>query len=388
MLCSLRITGSTAVLFSAFAFASGCGDPFRGSDDSSDASPGDPSVVLEAGADPDATLHMMPLDAAAGPDANPHADATTSSPEAGSPDSAVDSSSAEGGGADSAVDSASVDPVPVIGGCAIFPANNPWNTPIDSAPLHAMSATYIANMSPTRALYPDWGDYSTNLGIPWQTVGAGQALVPMTFQLPPESDPGPYPFPLNMRLEAPSDSRGVVLDTSTCKLYEAYGTAQSGAGFTAYSGAKFDMASNTLRSDGWVSTDAAGLPVLPGLVRLSEVQSGAIHHSIRFNISRTQNAFIHPATHSGGIANTALPPMGLRVRLKASFDLSSFSGPALVILKAMKKYGLILADNASDWYVTGDSDDGWTASMTGIRQALAQVHGSDFEAIDTGPLLH
>lgn len=287
-------------------------------------------------------------------------------------------------------DAGPTDPAPVIGGCQLFPNDNPWNTRIDDPvayPVHPNASTYAANMHATAALHPSWGDYSTNkYGIPWQTVGAGQTKVPITFTFPAESDPGPYPFPLTIKLEAPSASHGIVLDTSTCSLYETSATTPSGTGFQAYSGAKFDLGSNALRRDGWVSTDAAGLPILPGLVRLAEVQAGAVNHAIRFTMNNTQSAYIHPAVHGSGLTGTQYPPMGLRLRLKASFSLSGFSGPALVILTAMKKYGVILADNGSNWYVSGDSDDGWTNLMGAINTAFGSVHGGDFEAVSSGAI--
>jgi hypothetical protein len=178
----------------------------------------------------------------------------------------------------------------------------------------------------------------------------------------------------------------LVLDTGTCTLYETWSSSQNGSGWSCGSGAKFDLRSNGLRHDGWTSADAAGLPILPGLVRLAEVQAGAIQHALRFTVSSTQQAYIHPATHAAGSADTSLPPMGLRVRLKASFDLSPFSGPAKVVLLAMQQYGLILADNGGNWFVSGDSDDGWSSLMDAMLKAFSQVHGSDFEAVDTGPL--
>jgi hypothetical protein len=284
-------------------------------------------------------------------------------------------------------------PVPTIGGCQIFPADNAWNTRIDDPqkfPVHSQSATYIANMSPTTHLHADWGDWSTShYGIPWQTVPPTQPGVPMTFQYSSESDPGPYPFPPNARIEGGAGSGGdmhvLVLETGSCTLYETYSSTYSNPGWSCGSGAKFDLQSNALRPDGWTSADAAGLPILPGLVRVSEVEAGAIHHALRFTVHSTQQAYIHPATHAAGSANTSLPPMGLRLRLKASFDLSTFTGPSSVILTAMKQYGLILADNGSNWYVTGDSDDAWTPLMSAINQAFSQVHGSDFEAVNTGP---
>ena len=285
--------------------------------------------------------------------------------------------------------------VPTIGGCQIYPADNPWNTRIDDAqayPVHPNSATYLAGMSPGSHLHADWGDWtSSKYGIPWQTVPGTQPLVPMTFDVSDESDPGPYPFPPDARIEGGAGSGGdmhvIVLDTGTCTLYETYASAYVGPGWSCSSGAKFDLTSNALRPDGWTSADAAGLPILPGLVRVSEVQAGAIHHALRFTVSRTQQGYIHPATHAAGSSNTSLPPMGLRVRLKASFDASQYTGAAAVILTAMKQYGLILADNGSNWFVSGDSDDGWLPLMDGVNAAFGQVHGSDFEAVQTGDII-
>jgi hypothetical protein len=284
---------------------------------------------------------------------------------------------------------------PVIGGCQVFPADSPWNTRIDDPvkfPVHPNSATYIANMSPKAHLHADWGDWSIDhYGIPWQTVRAGQSLVPMSFDYADESDPGPYPFPSDPRVEGGAGSGGdmhvLVLDTGSCTLYETWNSTYVGPGWQCGSGAEFDLTSNRLRPDGWTSSDAAGLPVLPGLVRLTEVQAGAIHHALRFTVPSSQNAYIHPATHAAGNANARLPPMGLRVRLKASVDLSTVTGAARVILTAMQQYGMFVADNGSAWYVTGDSDDGWSPLMDAIGAAFAAVHGSDFEAVQTGPLV-
>jgi hypothetical protein len=204
-----------------------------------------------------------------------------------------------------------------------------------------------------------------------------------------ESDPGPYPFPATALVEGGSGSGGdmhvLVVDTGTCTLYETYASTYAGPGWTCSSGAKFSLSTNALRPDGWTSADAAGLPILPGLVKLAEVNAGAINHALRFTVNRSQQAYIHPATHAAGTADATLPPMGLKVRLKASVDLSSFSGPAKVILTAMKQYGLILADNGSNWFVSGDSNDAWSSTIDAIGSAFAQVHGSDFEAVSTGP---
>jgi hypothetical protein len=248
-------------------------------------------------------------------------------------------------------------------------------------------------MSATTHLHPDWGDWSTDhYGIPWQVVPSSQALVPMTFTYADESDPGPYPFPANALVEGGANSGGdmhvLVIEQGSCKLYESWSSTYVGPGWNAGSGALFDLNSNALRMDGWTSADAAGLPVLPGLVKVSEVQAGAINHALRFTMNKTQAGYIHPATHYAGSSSTSLPPMGLRMRLKASVDLSGYSGAALVILTAMKQYGLMLADNGSNWYVSGDSDDNWTPLMDGIISAFSKITGNDFEAVTTGTIQH
>jgi hypothetical protein len=246
-------------------------------------------------------------------------------------------------------------------------------------------------MAPSTHLHADWGDWSSNhYGIPWQTVPGSQAMVPMTFQYADESDPGPYPFPANALVEGGANSGGdmhvLVIDSGNCKLYETWSSTYSGPGWSCGSGAVFDLTSNALRTDGWTSADAAGLPVMPGLVKVSEVTAGAINHAIRFTMASSYNGYIHPATHAAGSSNSSLPPMGLRLRLKASFDTSPFSGATLVILTAMKQYGIILADNGSNWYISGDSDDGWTNLMGQISTDFGKIHGSDFEVVDTGPV--
>jgi hypothetical protein len=285
-------------------------------------------------------------------------------------------------------------PVPTIGGCSILPADNPWNTRIDDTtkfPVHPQWSTYQAKMSPTTHLHPDWGNWSTDhYGIPWQTVPSTQAGAPMTFDYADESDPGPYPFPMDAKVEGGAGSGGdmhvLVVEMGTCSLYETWSSKYVGPGWSCGSGAKFDLSSNALRADGWTSADAAGLPILPGLVKVSEVQAGAVNHAIRFTMNSTQQAYVHPAVHAAGKADPSLPPMGLRLRLKASFDTSSFTGATRVILVALQQYGIILADNGSDWYISGDSDDAWNPLMDALVSDFGKLHGSDFEAVDTGPL--
>jgi hypothetical protein len=299
--------------------------------------------------------------------------------------------------------------VPTIAGCNIFPADNPWNLDISAYPLNANSATYLANMSPATGFHPDWGTVTDEYGIPFST-GTGATPQPLTWNVdwgssesdqlacPTGTNKFCYPIPLTASVEggpsaaSDSDRHVLYIDTAgapnNCTLYELYNAQNptGGSGWTASNGAIFHLGSNTLRTDGWTSSDAAGLPVLPGLVRYEDVMAGEIRHAIRFTVSRSQQGYIHPATHAAGNSSTTLPPMGLRLRLKASFATSSFSGPTLVILTAMKKYGIILADNGSNWYISGETHEGWASYMDDLVSGLRQVHGSDFEVVDTGPV--
>ena len=298
---------------------------------------------------------------------------------------------------------------PSIAGCAIFPADNPWNLDISGYPLHSNSATYLSNMSSSTTFHPDWGTVSDEYGIPFK-AGTGATPQPITWSESwgtTESDPLPcptgtnkfcYPIPLDAPIEGgagastDSDRHVLYLDTAgapgNCTLYELYNAQNptGTSGWTAANGAIFHLGSNALRTDGWTSADAAGLPILPGLVRFDEVMAGEIRHAIRFTVSRSSQGYIHPATHAAGNSSTTLPPMGLRLRLKASFDTGAFSGPTLVILTAMKKYGIILADNGSNWYISGESNQGWEPYMDDLVSNLRKVKGSDFEVVDTGPV--
>jgi len=272
----------------------------------------------------------------------------------------------------------------------VFPADNPWNTDISSAPVDPNSATYLAAMNAsTGFLHPDFGS-NPAYGIPYTSVGAGQPLVPMTFDYATESDPGPYPIPANAPVEggagATGDRHVLVVDSSTCKLYELYAAQYVGPGWHAGSGAVFDLSSNALRPDYWTSADAAGLPILAGLARYDEAaQTGEIDHALRFTMRRTQRAFIHPATHyASSSADPALPPMGLRVRLKASYDLSRFTGASRAVLVALQRYGMIVADNGSDWYVSGATDSRW--NDTELDQ-LKSVPAGAFEVVQAGPII-
>ncbi len=297
-----------------------------------------------------------------------------------------------------------------IANCQLFPADNPWNQDVSGLALNAKSATYLANMAPARGMHPDWGNWSTDhYGIPFSS-GTGATPQPMTWTETwgaAESDPNPcpsgtnqfcYPIPLTAPIEGgPSsgmdtDRHVLYIDTagapSNCTLYELWNAANptGNSGWTAVNGAIFHLGSNALRTDGWTSGDAAGLPILPGLVRYDEVAAGEIKHAIRFTMNSTSQGYIHPATHAAGNSNVDLPPMGLRVRLKASFDSTGITGAALVVITAMKKYGLILADNGSNWYISGESNDNWDPLMDNLLSGLGKVHGSDFEVVDTGPV--
>lgn len=288
-------------------------------------------------------------------------------------------------------DDAGYEGSPTIEGVPIFPKSNPWNTDISGYPVHARSAAYVASIGRDGHLHPDFGTFweDAPIGIPFVVVGAGQAKVPMVFEYADESDPGPYPIPLDAPIEGGSDSEGdrhiLVLDRDARKLYEVYAAYREGAGWRGGSGAVFDLTSNALRPEGWTSADAAGLPILPGLVRYEEVQAGEIRHAIRFTVSRTQRAYIHPATHwASSSTDPNLPPMGLRFRLKANYDIAGYNPTARVILTALKRYGMIVADNGSNWFLTGAHDPRWDDEAL---NALKDVPGSAFEAVETGPLV-
>jgi hypothetical protein len=270
-----------------------------------------------------------------------------------------------------------------LAGCPVFPADNPWNTDISNAPLRAGSAATIAGLGGN--LHPDFGG-GGQYGIPFIVVPADEPLVPVTFNAyGDQSDPGPYPIPTNAPVEGGSDAHVLALQQGTCLLYELFAAHVTGNGWTAGSGARFDLRSNALRPDTWTSADAAGLPILPGLVRYDEVATGVITHAIRVTFGSTYAGYIHPATHiASADTDPTLPPMGLRLRLNAGFDTSGFTGESRVIIEAMKHYGLIVADNGSNWFFTGAADARWNDDD--LNQ-LKAVPGAAFEVVDTGPVL-
>ncbi|HEX5707243.1 MAG TPA: hypothetical protein VFX96_08105 [Pyrinomonadaceae bacterium] len=276
-----------------------------------------------------------------------------------------------------------------------FPSDNAWNQDISAAPVDPNSANLIASIGADTGLHPDFGTTWNGApnGIPYVVVSGAQARVQITFtDYGDESDPGPYPVPANAPVEGGPQGTGdrhvIVIDRDNWKLYELfYAFPESGGtGWRAASGAVFDLNSNALRPAGWTSADAAGLPVFPGLVRYDEVEEvKEIRHALRFTARRTRRAYVHPARHfASSDTSPNLPPMGMRVRLKASFDISGYPPHVQVILRAMKKYGMILADNGSDWYVSGAPDPRWDDD---VLRTLRTVRGSDFEVVRMGTIV-
>jgi hypothetical protein len=265
----------------------------------------------------------------------------------------------------------------------MFPADNPWRRDISRAPVRHNSAAWVRSVGLRGHLHADFGE-NQSYGIPFETVPADQRTVPIRFTgYGDESDPGPYPVPLDARVEAGGD-RHVLVASANCHLYELYGAYRTASGWRAKSGAVFDLRTNTLRPDGWTSADAAGLPILPGLVRASEVRAGHIDHALRFTVSTTQRGYIHPATHQAGATDSRLvPPMGARFRLKRSYSLRRFHGQALVILRCLKRYGMFVADNGSDWFVSGAPSRYWNDDDL---DQLKTVPGRAFEVVATGPV--
>ncbi len=286
--------------------------------------------------------------------------------------------------------------------CAVFPANNPWNTDISTYPLHPSSDAIVDRIGRDDLLHPDWGTVwdGKPIGIPYVIVGAGQPKVPVSFYYGPESDPGPYPIPNNVPVEGQpvgqpntagfgGDRHVIVVDESDCTLYETFDSkpVNGGQSWTADSGAIFDLDSNALRPDTWTSADAAGLPIYPGLVRYSEVMEvGVIDHALRFTVEDTRAAFIHPATHEASdLTGADLPPMGMRFRMKSSYNCNWASTEIQIVCTALKKYGMFVADNGSDWYISGAPDPRWDDDRLGD---LKSIPGDAFEVVYTGdPIL-
>ena len=284
-------------------------------------------------------------------------------------------------------------PVPGAPACTVFPNDNVWRSDVSKLPVHARSSAWLASASASsRRLHPDFGssgDPAVPYGIPYHVVSSSHAKVNVAFDYDDESDPGPYPLGGDTPIEGGAGSGGdmhtVVVDKDTCTLYETWYTQQTASGWTAGSGAIWSLKSNAQRPAGWTSADAAGLPILPGLLRWDEVVAGTVDHAIRFTVSRTDRSYVWPARHHAGAANDPnLPPMGARFRLKASYDVSGFRGDTQVVLRAMKKHGLMLADNGSNWYFQGAATNSWPDAFV---SELKQVPASAFEAVDASSLM-
>jgi hypothetical protein len=274
----------------------------------------------------------------------------------------------------------------------MFPANNVWNVAIDSLPLDTRSASYVSTIGSGSAAHADFGTVYNGApnGIPYVVVPGSQPRVGVQFTYASESDPGPYPIPADAPIEGGPQSSGdrhvLIVDRDAGKLYELFAAYPNGDGsWTAGSGAIFDLNANALRPATWTSADAAGLPILPGLVRYEEVIAGEIHHALRFTAPQTRNAFVWPARHQASSqSGLNYPPMGQRFRLKASVVITGFGPHVQVILRALKKYGMFLADNGSAWFISGAPDPHWDDNE--LHQ-LSQLHGSDFEAVDESSLM-
>jgi hypothetical protein len=282
---------------------------------------------------------------------------------------------------------------PTIENCPLLPADNIWNAPVDTLPLDRNSERYVATIGAEENAHADFGSGEWEgwpIGIPYVTVPGDQPKVAVSFEYDDESDPGPYPIPPDPPIEGNPDGDGdrhiLMVDRDNCILYELFAADQQEDGsWTAGSGAIFDLRSNALRPDGWTSADAAGLPILPGLVRYAEVAAGEIRHALRFTAPETRRAYVWPARHyASSLTGEEYPPMGQRFRLRADFDETGFSPEVQVILRALKKYGMILADNGSPWFISGVPDDDWNNDA--LRE-LHQLRGSDFEAVDVSLLM-
>lgn len=292
------------------------------------------------------------------------------------------------------------------GGCRIFPNDNPWNTDISMLPVDSdLMTSVMPSMAQGTGVHPDWGTETDNYGIPITIGKAASPPANITFhtsygddeseQIPCNTGNWCYPIPLDAKIEGGtgastgSDRHVLFLATdnapNNCVLYELFNAHNpASGGYSVGSAAVFKLDTNALRTDGWTSADAAGLPVMAGLVRRDEIVKGEITHALRFTMDATRHAYMHPATHAAGSDDASLPPMGLRVRLKSSFSETGITGPALVIVKAMKKYGMILADNGSDWYVSGETSEAWGPDMDDLLTHLGKVTGSDFEIVKNG----
>jgi hypothetical protein len=277
--------------------------------------------------------------------------------------------------------------------CPAFPADSVWHADIRTLPVHARSKQWLANMSPARKLHPDFGpSYGAQpvpYGIPVTVVAGTHAKVGVRFEYASESDRGPYPLGSDTKIEgganADGDRHAVIVDKATCRLYETFATRKSASTWYAGSGAVWNLKSNALRPRNWTSADAAGLPILPGLLRYDEVAAGSVDHAIRFTTNTTDRRYLWPARHqAGSVTDPTYPPMGARFRLKAGYSLAGLRPDTQTVLRGMKTYGLILADNGSPWYFQGTSDTRWPSALL---DQLKRIPAAAFEAIDESRLM-
>jgi hypothetical protein len=280
-----------------------------------------------------------------------------------------------------------------VGKCRVFPASNPWNTRVDSLPVADDSSRIVRRIGSDDNVHPDFGSgryEGAPIGIPYVTVSKRQRKVRVSFEYADESDRGPYPIPKNAPIEGGRSSDGdrhvIVVDRDNCRLYELYAAypLSGGRRWRAGSGAIWSLRSNRLRPETWTSADAAGLPILPGLARYDEVRRGAIDHALRFTVSESRRAYVYPARHfASSMEDADLPPMGLRMRLKGSTDVSGLGPQARIVATALKRYGMILADNGSNYFISGAPNRGWDNDDL---RTLRSLKGSDFEVVNTASL--
>jgi len=276
---------------------------------------------------------------------------------------------------------------PMIANCPMFPANNFWDARVDTLPIAPQSDSWIESIGRTESFHMDFGsgEYDGgSIGIPYNVVaGSTVSKSGILFDYADESDAGPYPVPDNPNIEYGSDHHILIVDSDTCTLYEIYDASSEKGQWRGGSGAIWDLNSNALRPAAWTSADAAGLPILPGLVRYDQITAGVINHALRFTAEDTAG-YIWPARHQTDDPQDGIPPMGARFRLKANYDISGFPTEMQILLKAMKEYGIVLADNGSNWYVNGAPDERWDNDMLHLLDVLA---GNDFEVVDTSGLM-
>jgi hypothetical protein len=271
--------------------------------------------------------------------------------------------------------------------CPVFPASNPWNARVDRLPVAQGSGAIVGSIGAGTGLHADFGSglwEGSPIGIPFDVVSRSTPRARVGFEYDDESDHVGYPIPKGVHVEGGSDHHALLLDKSACRLFELAGLERRQGRWHAWAGATWSLRSNRVRPAGWTSADAAGLPIFPGLARYDEVRRGVIDHALRFTVQRTRRAYVYPARHyASELTSSSLPPMGLRVRLKASFDIRPFPRQARIVLVALKRYGMIVADNGSDWYISGAPNRGWSNDQL---HTLGRVKGSDFEVVATRSL--